>query len=183
MQADGVVTSWVTRIGYLIRGTTLSPLTRAVCDASGSTWGGRTCAEPRWSSDVTSPMFWPSDALGIGMAQVPRLAGMDEAADELTVYEFGALAGGTSRTTHPAASNDRRPPLPGSAVGRSRVLRLLASAPESSALRRAEALVHGDGQELARAAIALALPVGSRHPEPHLVGRRDRQVPQMVWFP
>ena len=114
---------------------------------------------------------------------MPRLSGLDESADELPVDELGALAGGTSSTAHPAASHDRRPPLPGSAVGRRRVLRLLASAPESSALRRAEPLVVRDGQELARAAIAVALPVGARHPEPQLVrttrpaGGADRLVP------
>jgi hypothetical protein len=44
-----VVTSWVTRIDYLIRGTTLSPHTRAVCDPSGSTGLGGTCGEPGMS--------------------------------------------------------------------------------------------------------------------------------------
>ena len=128
-------------------------------------------------------MLRPTGTLGIGMTEMPRLARLDVAADELTVYELGALAGGTSSTTHPAASHDRRPPLPGSAVRRSRVLRLLASAPESSALRRAEPLVVRDGQELTRAAIAVALPVCARHPEPHLrrttrpAGPADRLVP------
>ena len=39
---------------------------------------------------------------------------VDEAADEFVIDELGALAGGTSSAPHPAASHDRRPPLPGS---------------------------------------------------------------------
>ena len=98
---------------------------------------------------------------------MPGLAGTDEATAELPVDELGALAGGTSSASDKTGGHGRSPALPGSAVGRGRVLRLLVSAPEPPALRRAEPLVIRDGQELARAAIAVAFSVGARYSELH----------------
>jgi hypothetical protein len=109
-------------------------------------------------------MFGAAGRLSIGMTEMPAFPGTDIAAEELPVDELGALAGGTSSTAHHAGGYDRRQVLPRPAVGSRRVLRPLASTPEPPTLRRAEPLVVRDGQELARAAVALALSVGPRHP-------------------
>ena len=100
------------------------------------------------------------------MSQVPAFAGTDEATDELTVDEFGAFAGGTSSTAHPALRHDRCQAFASSAVLGARVLRLVASPCQPPAPRRTEALMLREGNELAPAASALALPESARDSPP-----------------
>ena len=105
-------------------------------------------------------MLRSADRFTVGMAEMPRLTGKDEATYEAPVDELGALAGGASSTANPALGNDRCQASPSSAMDRARVLRLVASPCEPPAARRAEALMLRDGDELTPAAVAPPLPEG-----------------------
>ena len=97
-------------------------------------------AQARRRRRVAGNVFRAAGRLAVGMTEMPHLARLDEAADELTVDEFGALAGGSSSAAHPALRHDRCQPFPSSAVFRARVLRLVTSvrATYTSASRTAD---------------------------------------------
>ena len=94
---------------------------------------------------------------------MPAFTRTDKASDEFTVDKFGAFACGTSRASDQARRHGRRPALPGSAMGRRRVLRLLVSPSDPPTPRRAEPLVGRDCHEVAPAESALALPERARN--------------------
>ena len=111
-------------------------------------------------------MFRAADRLPVGMTEMPTLPVRDETADELPVDELGSFARRTSSTAHPALRHDRCQAFASSAVLGARVLRLVASPCQPPAPRRTEALMLREGNELAPAASALALPESARDSPP-----------------
>jgi hypothetical protein len=111
-------------------------------------------------------MLRPPDRLPIGVAEMPLLARLDQAAHDGPVDDLRAPAARTPGATHPPLSHQRSQPPPGPLVLRPTILRLVTHTPQPLTAPLAEPLIVLHGNELAPTTIATADPERAGHSPP-----------------